>query len=160
MYCNLEINFLEFLKCVVFVYVCELFFMRWSMCFQALHDIAVPQIDCALRCAPSADSFSGYGQFAISQSGLGHIMYSAATAQSTMDFSILPVDDGVVDNPSNGGKCPLPKSSPSPVKICARSTSPGLPSQMNIVTQKKLYEDDVDVLRSPKVWALYNILLF
>ena len=80
MYCNLEINFLEFLKCVAFVYVCELFFMRCSMCFQALRDIAVPQIDCALRCAPSADSFSDYGQFAISQSDLGHIMYSAATA--------------------------------------------------------------------------------
>ena len=87
-------------------------------------------------------------------------MYSAATAQSTMDFSILPVDDGVLDNPPNGGKCPLPKSSPSPIKIRARSTSPRLPLQMNIVTQRKLYEDDVDVPRSPKVWALYNVLLF
>ena len=127
------------------------------MCFQALHDIAVPHIDCALRCAPSANSFSDYGQFAISQSGLGHIMYSVATAQSTMDFSIMPVDEGVVDSPPNGGKCPLPKSSPSPVKIRGRSTSPGLLLQMNVVTQRKLYEEDVDVLHCPKVCASYYV---
>ena len=127
------------------------------MCFQAFRDIAVPQIDCALRCAPSADSFSDYKQFAISQSGLGHIMYSAATAQSTLDFSIMPVDEGVVDSPSNGGKCPLTRSSPSPVKIRARSTSPGLVSQMNVVTQRKLYEKDVDVLHCSKVCASYYV---
>ena len=126
------------------------------MCFQAFCDIAIPQIDCALRCAPSADSFSDYGQFAISQSGLGHIMYSAATAQSTMDFSIMP-DEGVVDSPPNGGKCPLTRSSPSPIKIHARSTSPGLVSQMNVVTQRKLYEEDVDVLHCSKVCASYYV---
>ena len=86
--------------------------MRCSMCFQALRDIAIPKIDYALRCAPFADSFFDYGQFAISQSGLGHIMYSAATAQSTMDFSILPVDDGVVDSPPNGGKCSFAQELP------------------------------------------------
>ena len=127
------------------------------MCFQAFRDIAVPQIDCALRCAPSTDSFSDYGQFAISQSSLGHIMYSAATTQSTMDFSIMPVDEGVVDSPSNGGKCSLTRSSPSPVKICARSTSPGLVLQMNVVTQRKLYEEDVDVLHCSKVCASYYV---
>ena len=127
------------------------------MCFQAFRDIAVPQINCALRCAPSADSFSDYGQFAISQSGLGHIMYSAATTQSTMDFSIMPVDEGVVDSPPNGGKCPLTRSSPSLVKIRARSTSPGLVLQMNVVTQRKLYEEDVDVLHCSKVCASYYV---
>ena len=81
-------------------------------------------------------------------------MYSAAIAQSTMDFSIMHVDDGVVDSPPNAGKCPLSKSSPSLVRICPRSTSPGVPLQMNVVTQRKLYEEDLDVLHSPKVWAL------
>lgn len=119
---------------MAYVYVVDLFIMSCFMCFQALRDIVVPQIDSAMKCAPSADSFSDYGQFSISQCGLGYIMYSAATAQSTMDYSIMPIDDGVVDSPPNGGKCPLPKSSPSPVKIRARSTSPEVPSQMNVVT--------------------------
>ena len=84
-------------------------------------------------------------------------MYSAATAQSTMDFSIMLVDEGVVDSPTNGGKCSLTRSSPSLVKIRARSTSPGLVSQMNVVTQRKLYEEDVDVLHCSKVCASYYV---
>ena len=94
----------------------------------------------------SHDSFSDYGQFAISQSAVGHIMYSAKTTQSTMEFSVMPLDDGVVDSPPNGGKRPNSVSSPSPLKICHRSTSPQERFGMNPESQRKLYSEPPDQL--------------
>ena len=95
--------------------------------------------DC--RCAASADSILDYGQYAILQSGLGHIMYSAATAQSTMDFSVKPINHGVVDSPPSGGKRPRPVSSPSPLKARAMPPSPNNRSSAVGPPQRKLYDD-------------------
>jgi hypothetical protein len=102
---------------------------------------------CGNKCTTSADSFSDYGQVANIQTGLGLIMYSATTAQSTMDFSMLPVDDGVVDSPPNGGKRIHHRSgSPSPLKCQLESTSPRICSAVNPVTQRKLYDKDVVIV--------------
>ena len=107
---------------------------------------SIPNIEYGGKSTASHDSFSDYGQFAISQSAVGHIMYSAKTAQSTMDFSVMPIDDGVVDSPPNGGKCSNPVSSPSPLKIYRRSTSPQEHSRMNPESQRKLYSEPADEL--------------
>ena len=115
----------------------------------SLRATSVPETDSGNKCTASADSFSDYGQFAISQSGLGHIMFSAATAQSTMDFSTMPVEDGVVDSPPNGGKRPHPVTSPSPLKCRRQSSSPrDGPSVM----QRKLYDEEMGVVAATQVW--------
>ncbi len=101
----------------------------------------MPVADSQHQCVASVDSIMDYGQYAISQSGLGHIMYSAATAQSTMDFSTLPIEDGVVNSPPDGGKRPRPISSPSPLKSRTRPSSPELRSEVEKSTQRKLYDD-------------------
>ena len=129
--------------------------MRFSILFlwlsQALRCNSVPNIEYGGKSIASHDSFSDYGQFAISQSVVGHIMYSAKTAQSTMDFSVMPFDDGVVDNPPNGGKRPNPVSSPSPLKIYRRSTSPQERLGMNPESQRKLYSEPADQLPTLQV---------
>ncbi len=74
------------------------------MILQDLRDCSVPCIGSVSKCVASMDSILDYSQYVISQSGVGHVMVSAAIAQSTMDFSTTPVDDGVVDSPPNKGR--------------------------------------------------------
>lgn len=81
-------------------------------------------------------------------------MYSAVTAQSTMDFSMMPVDDGVVDSPPNGRKKLHPVSSPSPLKCHRWSPAPDDHCLVNVVTQKKLYCEGEGVLPIVKVQIL------
>jgi len=71
-------------------------------------------------------------------------MYSMAFACSTMDFSMKPINDGVVDSPLNGRKCPIAMSSPSPLKQHLKSTLPQDPSLMNAMTLRKLYNKRMD----------------
>ena len=114
------------------------------------------------RCAASADSILDYGQYAISQSGTGHIMYSAATAQSTMDFSTKPINDGVVDSPPYGGKRPLSVCSPSPLKSRTLITSPRIAPSSGGAPQRKLY-DDSRLIEEPlptEVCVMRSILFF
>ena len=91
----------------------------------------------------SVDSFSNYGQFAISQRGLEVVMFSVATTRSTMDFSMLPIDDGVVDSLSNNGKHPNIVNSPSPMKRHTNSVSAWDVGLMNSTTPRKLYDDGI-----------------
>jgi len=116
-----------------------------------LRAASVPAIDRENKCAAFVDSFSNYGQFRVSKSGMGHIMYSTATARSTMDYSTMPVDDGVVNSPPNRKKCTNPMNSPSPLKCCCRSTSPEVQFGMHVETQRKLYNEQVDVLSTLEV---------
>ena len=125
---------------------------------QALHCNSIPNIEYGGKSIASHDSFSNYGQFAISQSAVGHIMYSTKTAQSTMDFSVMPIDDGVVDSPPNGGKRPNSVSSPSPLKICRRSTSPQERSRMNPESQRKLYSEPTNQLPAHLVRGVFFLL--
>ena len=84
--------------------------------FGVLFISLIMEVLCVAQCAASVDSFSDYGQYAISQSALGHIMVSAATALSTMDFSLLPIDADAVDSPPKAGKRAERLKSPSPLK--------------------------------------------
>lgn len=92
-----------------------------------------------LPCSASVDSFLEYGQNAILSTG--NFLCSAKTANSTMDFSSMPVDEGVVDSPPS--RVPsLPKScSPSPLRTRDPFTSRMSPSASERLPMRKLYDD-------------------
>ena len=67
-------------------------------------------------CTASVDSMMEIGACALSEHDKWHLLYSAATAQSTMDYSRKAVEDDAVDSPPSRGIVPLPISSPSPLR--------------------------------------------
>ena len=64
-------------------------------------------------CIASMDSVMEIGTCALLEHDKQHLLYSAATVQSTMDYSHKAVEDDVVDSPPNHAIIPLPISSPS-----------------------------------------------
>ena len=64
-------------------------------------------------CTASVDSVMEIGACALSEHDKQHLLYSAATAQSTMDYSRKAVEDDAVDSLPSRGIVPLPISSPS-----------------------------------------------
>jgi len=85
-------------------------------------------------------------------------MYSMATAQSTMDFSIMDVDDDVVDSPPNGKNHTKVVHSPSPLKSCPQSLSPWDFFRMNSETQRKLYDEEMVVVAVMEVCYYQNFV--
>ena len=67
-------------------------------------------------CTASVDSVMEIGAYALSEHDKRHSLYSAAIAQSTMEYSCKAVEDDVVDSPPSRGIVPLPISSPSPLR--------------------------------------------
>ena len=115
-----------------FIYSCHVFQVEI-----ALGSIA-PTL--ALRCQASADSILDYGQYVILSTG--NFLCSAPTVNSTMDFSIKPIEEGVVDSPPNS-KLRLPIScSPSPLRSMDRCASSMSPGSCEKGTQRKLYGED------------------
>ena len=75
----------------------------------------------ALPCQASADSILDYEQYVIFSTG--NFLYSAPMVNSTMDFSVKPIEEGVVDSPPNS-KLRLPiLYSPSPLRSMDRRAS-------------------------------------
>ena len=68
-------------------------------------------------CTASVDSMMEIGMCGLSEHDKRHLLYSAATTQSTMDYSCKAVEDDVVDSPPSCGIVPLPISSPSPLRV-------------------------------------------
>ena len=66
-------------------------------------------------CTASVDSVMDIWAYAISQHSKGNLLYSTPTTQSTMDYSSMAVEDGVVDSPPSRG-APLAMNSPSPLR--------------------------------------------
>ena len=94
----------------------------------------------ALLCQASADSILDYGQYVILSTG--NFLYSAPTVNSTMDFSIKPIEEGVVDSPLNS-KLHLPIScSPSPLCSMHRCALSMSPDSSDKGTQRKLYGEE------------------
>lgn len=83
-------------------------------------------LDC--HCTPSVDSILDNRQYTILQSGLGQIMFSVASAQSTMIFTMKSINYCVVDSPPNGGKRPRLLSSLSPSITISLTTLPNTSS--------------------------------
>lgn len=59
-------------------------------------------------CTASVDSVLGHGNRAMSVQSKGNFLYSAATAQSTMDYSSSKIEEGVVESPPSRISIPLP----------------------------------------------------
>jgi hypothetical protein len=66
------------------------------------------------NCRASVDSLMNARNFGPSLRSRGLLLQSAATTQSTMDFSTMVVDDGVVNNPVTRSSRPEILRSPSP----------------------------------------------
>ena len=67
-------------------------------------------------CTASVDLVMEIEACALSEHDKQHLLYSATTAQSTMDYSRKAVEDDAVDSPPSRGIVPLPISSPSPLR--------------------------------------------
>ena len=89
-------------------------------------------------CIASMDSVMDIGAYAISQHSKGNLLYSAPTAQSTMDYLSMAVEDGVVDSlPSCGA--PLAVNSPSPLRRKGKLQSSELNWRDSNGAQRNLY---------------------
>ena len=66
-------------------------------------------------CTASVDSVMEIETCALSKHGKWHLLYSAATTQSTMDYSRKAVEDDVVDSPPSHAIILVPINSPSPL---------------------------------------------
>ena len=94
----------------------------------------------ALLCQASVDSILDYGQYVILSTG--NFLFSAPTVNSTMDFSVKPIEEGVVDSPPNS-KLRLPiLCSPSPLRLMDCYASSMLPTSSDKGTQRKLYGEE------------------
>ena len=90
-----------------------------------------------LLCVASTDSILDYRQFLILS--IGNFLCSAATANSTMDFSTKPIDDSIVDSPPSGSRHLPISCSLSPLQPPRRPT---LPLDFDKGPQRKLYVED------------------
>ena len=75
-------------------------------------------------CTESVDSVMEIGTYALSEHDKRHLLYSAAIAQSTMDYSCKAVEDDAVDSPPSRGIVPLPISLPSPLRVEEQDNPP------------------------------------
>ena len=96
-------------------------------------------LDCQFKCHASADSILDYGQYVILSTG--NFLCSAPTRNSTMDFSTLPVNNGIVDSPPKQKRFSQVPCSPSPLHSKGVQNLSMVPTNSNKVTQRKLYED-------------------
>ena len=86
----------------------------------------------------------------------GVLLHSVATAQSTMDYSVMEVDEGVVDSPIT--RAPILKRLNSPLHVWPQSLPHSPPSNQGGYTSTKraLYDgmEDIEYALPLKVWFL------
>ena len=75
-------------NCNVFLLFFQAIFINIRAC-NSKHNVCTASVDLAMEIEASA----------FSQHSKGNLLYSAATAQSTMDYSSKVAEDGVVDSP-------------------------------------------------------------
>ena len=127
-----------------------LYFLRMFQMEIALGSTA-PTV--ALPCQASVDSILDYGQYVILSTG--NFLCLAPMVNSTMDFSVKPIEEGVVDSPPNNKLCLPISCSPSPVRSMDRHALSMFPDSSNKGTQRKLYREEnipiANATRTPKV---------
>ena len=94
----------------------------------------------ALPCQASTDSILDYGQYVILS--MGNFLCSAPMVNSTMDFSVKPIKEGVVDSPPNSKLCLPISCSPSPLRSMHRRPSSMSPDSSDKGMQRKLYGEE------------------
>jgi len=111
-----------------------------SICWQMRSVPPRSKLDGILPCQASEDFLLDYGQHVLHSKG--NLLCSAPTLNSTMDFSVKHVEDGVVNSPLD--RMPrLPIScSPSPLRSRAVLDSTMSPTNSQRGTQRKFYGDE------------------
>jgi hypothetical protein len=94
-------------------------------------------------CVASVDSVLNEGGLDFSQQSKENFLYSAAPANSTMDYSTKVMEDSVIDSPPN--RCPIltAMTSSSPLKGRIRSGARILKSRTNLRSIRKLYDSPI-----------------
>ena len=90
-------------------------------------------------CVASLDSVLSCGDGGCAPQSKGNFLYSAATANSTMENSAKTLEDGVVDSPPNRNALPLRVSSPSPLKTKSSTRTQRSGSFGDTRSSRKLY---------------------
>jgi hypothetical protein len=90
-------------------------------------------------CVASVDSVLDCGGGGCTLQSTGNFLYSAATANSTIDSSGKMIEDGVVDSPPNRNAQPVRVSSPSPLKAKSTTKTLCLGSYGDPRSSRKLY---------------------
>lgn len=90
-------------------------------------------------CVASLDSVLNCVDGGCGQQSKGNFLYSATTANSTMDNSAKMMEDGVVDSPPNRNAQPVRVSSPSPLKAKSTTKTLCLGSYGDPRSSRKLY---------------------
>ena len=104
-----------FYLCMVNTWCAIILWHLFEFVVNALFFQSFPLSTIVFPCATSDNSFLEYGPNAIFS--IGNFLCSTTTANSTIDFSTKPVEDGVVDSPPNGPPCLCKSCShASPVK--------------------------------------------
>jgi hypothetical protein len=107
---------------------CRDFYIRFKIC------------NCTkcLCCVPGFSSRLGGLDF--SQPSKGNYLFSAATANSTMDYSTKVIEDGVVDSPPSSNHVPQVVSSPSPLRAYMKAITHLQSSGAFSRSSQKLYK--------------------
>ena len=95
-------------------------------------------------CRASVDSLLKSVDYGPSLRSRGQLLQSVATAQSTMDYSTMAVDEGVVESPVTRALIPESLNSPSPVWPLSFPRSPPLERPRSTPTKRSLYEGKGD----------------
>lgn len=114
--------------CDVWIVVKDLFLI-WNIC-------STPQGN---LCATSMDSLMNTEDCGFSIRSKENLLFFAATTQSTMDYSMAPIEDGVVDSPPARTPITVGIRSPSPLRQTRVRRSPVFSYGNNIRTQRTLY---------------------
>ena len=113
-------------------------------------------------CVASLDSVLNCADGGCAQQSKGNFLYSAATANSTMDNSAKTLEDGVVDSPPNRSALPLRVSSPSPLKTKSSTKTQRPGSFGDTRSSRKLYNipSSSSPSRVVKVFLRISIIFF
>ena len=98
-------------------------------------------------CTASVDSVMEVDACALWEHDKGHLLYSAAIAQLTMDYSRKAVEDDIVDSPPSRGIILVPINLPSPLRGKGVGESSMLKHQDTNGAQHSL---DLGLSHSPK----------
>ena len=85
-------------------------------------------------------------------------MVSAPTALLTMDFSMMPLDHGVVDSPPKARNHAQCVRSPPPLKNIRHGSSCSDGLERVDITQRKLYKEEIILMKSPEVLYISSMV--
>lgn len=125
--------------------MCITLFLIWFVINFSPVDVQFVQTMQDNKCRTSVDSLLDAKEFAFSLRSKGLLLHSAATAQSTMDYSTMAMDEGVVDSPIPRVPIPDRVDSPSPVWPISAPESPISNRRVFTATKRTLYAGSKEI---------------